>query len=131
MSSALERDLSPTREFTAKTTELHSALPDLFKRRGGLQALRPGATEALHQSIRHNLEQPGYLEVFPRAGSKQPKLLQKLELMLAEKLRAAENLVSPGMAGQRYVQGATHLRLDAHRQVFEAFIQVRTLVWHE
>lgn len=87
-------------------------------------ASRPGAADASLAQIQRGLDTPGFLEVFPRAGSKQPKLLQKLELMLAEKLQAAERLVSPNAAGQRYAQGAAHLRLDAHRQVFEAFIQV-------
>ena len=62
------------------------------------------------------------LQVYPRAGSKQPRLLTNLEQMLSEKLRANERMVS-GPSHGKGSKSAANLRLDAHRQVFEAFVQ--------
>lgn len=71
--------------------------------------------------------------MYPRTGDKRPILLSKLEAMLTEKVRAAERMVMSthpagdkrGTGAQRSL-GAANLRLDAHRQVFEAFIQAFT-----
>jgi hypothetical protein len=56
-------------------------LPPLFKE-GSLQALRPSTSNTAHSA--------GYLEVFPRAGSRKPQLLLQLESLLSEKLRMSE-----------------------------------------
>jgi len=100
-------------------------LPELFTRPGALESLRPPTKD--EQQILASMETPGFLEVYPRSGDKRPVLYSKLEAMLTEKIRTAERLVAPG-PGQRQAaslksMGAANLRLDAHRQVFEAFIQ--------
>ncbi|KAK9810464.1 hypothetical protein WJX72_011099 [[Myrmecia] bisecta] len=65
----------------------------------------------------------GFLEVYPKGGSKQPKLLEQLQAMLAEKLREAEKLAAPHTPGSRSSTAATGLQLHVHRQVFDSFIQ--------
>lgn len=71
------------------------------------------------------------VQVYPRSGDKRPILMAKLEAMLMEKIRVAERMVSPAYLAQEKrgtnrAMGAANLRLDAHRQVFEAFIQAFT-----
>lgn len=85
-------------------------VPELYRKPGSLSA---------HRQMQ---DSSGYLEVFPRIGKKQPRLLENLEIMLSDKLRAAEKLSTPGgTLGKAPV--AANMSLDAHRQCFDAFIQ--------
>lgn len=88
-------------------------LPPLF-RPGSLELLRPGLAK-----------EAGYLEVYPRVGKRKPYLLEQLELFLEEKLRQSDRLVnSKGSQGRMAPprQSAINMRLDAHRQCLELFI---------
>jgi len=97
-----------------------SGLPNLF-RNSELRLLRPGAAM-----------EAGFLEVYPRCGKKKPYLLEQLELYLEGKLRMSDKIVH---SKERFVgsptgelkraglhHAAKNMRLDAHRQCFELFI---------
>jgi hypothetical protein len=103
-SSKLYRDISPTRVFTMRNKEVSlSTLPDLFKQKGGLQSLRPA-----------------YLTSNSDEGTdatRAPRLLARLEMLLAEKLNMVNKL---GAASKGFA--ATQMRTDAYRQVFDAFL---------
>jgi hypothetical protein len=59
------------------------------------------------------------LQVFPRVASRPPRLLQELESMLVDRLRAADKAVCTSMLlpRERDSRMAANLSLDAHRQV--------------
>jgi len=102
--SKLYRDISPTRVFaSAATAEGRTTLPDLFKKKGGLQSLRPSYSPVPED------EDP---EAF-----KSPKLLGRLEMLLDEKLSLVSRL---GATNKGFA--AIQMRTDAYRQVFDAFL---------
>jgi len=72
---------------------------------------------------------PGFLEVFPRLGKRQPLLLENLEAFLEDQIAQAERMAATEER-VRHVdrdEGVTaNMRLDAHRQCFQAFIQAFT-----
>ncbi|WIA11474.1 hypothetical protein OEZ85_011588 [Tetradesmus obliquus] len=70
------------------------------------------------------LHEVGFIEVFPprAAGSRPPVLLQTLEAQLLEATNAAARSASAGPHQQRDPNIAANLSLDAHRQVFQTFI---------
>uniref|UniRef100_A0A7S1T9R7 Translin-associated factor X-interacting protein 1 N-terminal domain-containing protein n=1 Tax=Tetraselmis chuii TaxID=63592 RepID=A0A7S1T9R7_9CHLO len=105
--SHVVRDISPKRVYAANK-ESHATLPALFKQPKALEHLRP-------------------LKPNTRGGddgtNRQPRLLQRLEHLLQEKLRMADTLSLPYNASASNPQaGASNIRLDAYRQAFEAFI---------
>uniref|UniRef100_A0A061S9K7 Flagellar associated protein n=2 Tax=Tetraselmis sp. GSL018 TaxID=582737 RepID=A0A061S9K7_9CHLO len=105
--SRVVRDLSPKRVY-AGNRESHAELPALFRQTKALEYLRPLRPRSPGDQGRE---------------SRQPRLLQRLEYLLQEKLRLADSIASPyddpGGAAQ---QGMSSMRLDAYRQAFEAFI---------
>mmetsp|Transcript_2185 Transcript_2185/g.3296 ORF Transcript_2185/g.3296 Transcript_2185/m.3296 type:complete len:272 (-) Transcript_2185:298-1113(-) len=103
--SKLFRDLSPTRLYSSEQIEGNIGLPDLFKQKCGLQSLRP-----TYQSV-------DSLLLSKSEPSRVPKLLQRLEGLLDEKLSLIDRLGS-GSKGF----AAAQLRTDAYRQVFDAFL---------
>eukprot|EP00951_Prasinocladus_malaysianus_P004382 scaffold30748_cov43-Prasinocladus_malaysianus.AAC.5 len=102
------RDISPKRVY-ACNKESHAELPALFKQPKALEHLRPVRTQQLNDN---------------GSGKRQPRLLQKLEHLLEDKLAMAENLAIPfsNTSNASVQQGASNMRLDAYRQAFEAFI---------
>ena len=70
----------------------------------------------------------GYYEVYPRGGGRKPALLVQLESLLAEQLRLSEKLASVkgGIHGADYRDESGALALEAHRAVFDAFINAFT-----
>ncbi|CAG9463888.1 unnamed protein product [Pedinophyceae sp. YPF-701] len=76
--------------------------------------------------------QPGYLEIFPRAGTKQPRLLQKLEQMLGDKLRAAERLVQ-GPVFEAFIQAFTTYKplLSAIKREYDSVLDDSLKSAHE
>ncbi|KAF6264922.1 hypothetical protein COO60DRAFT_1183077 [Scenedesmus sp. NREL 46B-D3] len=64
------------------------------------------------------------MQVFPprAAGSRSPVLLQTLEAQLSEATNAATRAASAGLHQRRDPNVAANLALDAHRQVFQTFI---------
>ncbi|KXZ51671.1 hypothetical protein GPECTOR_11g123 [Gonium pectorale] len=70
-------------------------------------------------TITQSANDPGFLEVFPRVASRPPKLLQELEAILVDRLRANDKAASVGPLGsarERDPKLAANLSLDAHRQ---------------
>lgn len=61
------------------------------------------------------------MQVFPRVASRPPKLLQELESILVDRLRANDKAASStsaiGSAKDRDPKLSANLSLDAHRQV--------------
>mmetsp|Transcript_13958 Transcript_13958/g.16846 ORF Transcript_13958/g.16846 Transcript_13958/m.16846 type:complete len:340 (-) Transcript_13958:919-1938(-) len=105
------------KSYSNTSSASQAQLPPLF-RPGSLELLRPGLAK-----------ETGYLEVYPRIGKRKPYLLEQLELFLEEKLRQSDRLVnaskSNGGKGSRVPpprQSAINMRLDAHRQCLELFI---------
>lgn len=77
------------------------------------------------ESFTYSANEPGFLEVFPRVASRPPKLLQELEAIIVDRLRVndkAASLTAIGSAKDRDPKLSANLSLDAHRQVFSAFI---------
>ncbi|GIL45964.1 hypothetical protein Vafri_3077 [Volvox africanus] len=75
--------------------------------------------------ITQNANDPGFLEVFPRVASRPPKLLQELEAILVDRLRANDKAASVGPLGcarDRDPKLSANLSLDGHRQVLAAFV---------
>lgn len=70
----------------------------------------------------------GYYEVYPRGGGRKPALLVQLESLLSEQLRLSEKLASVkgGIHGSDYRDESGALALEAHRAVFDAFINAFT-----
>ncbi|GIL71982.1 hypothetical protein Vretimale_589 [Volvox reticuliferus] len=102
--SKLYKDLSPTRAYQSSHDESRVALPDLFKQKNSLQSLRPTyANEPIG--------------VGEDDAGRTPKLLQRLEALLEEKLSLVERL---GNGNKGFA--AAQLRTDAFRQVFDAFL---------
>ncbi|GLC41141.1 hypothetical protein PLESTB_001795700 [Pleodorina starrii] len=76
-------------------------------------------------AITQNANDPGFLEVFPRVASRPPKLLQELEAILVDRLRANDKAASVGPLGcarDRDPKLSANLSLDGHRQVLAAFV---------
>ncbi|KAG2425812.1 hypothetical protein HXX76_013437 [Chlamydomonas incerta] len=76
-------------------------------------------------SIAAGVNDPGFLEVFPRVASRPPKLLQELEAILVDRLRANDKAASTtvlGSARERDPKLSANLSLDGHRQVMSAFV---------
>eukprot|EP00873_Tetraselmis_striata_P013909 jgi/Tetstr1/434173/TSEL_023284.t1 len=69
-----------------------------------------------------SLDDNGFLEVYPRSSSRQPHLLQQLEILLQDRLHKGEKLASPLGPGHRNPAIAANLKLHAHRDVWDAFI---------
>jgi len=116
----------------ASAAAYQAALPDLFRRSGGLEGLRPHAPAPMAAGVgAKSQKETGFYEVFPRSGggeTRKPRLLTRLETLLQERLRVSEKLASPAnrSGGDQYTggnRGAANMRLDAHRHVLEAFIQ--------
>ncbi|KAL3144005.1 hypothetical protein ABBQ32_003813 [Trebouxia sp. C0010 RCD-2024] len=87
------------------------ALPDLFRQKGAFTLLQPSHDSGLSFPQSHTLSQP-----------QQPILLQNLHAFLAEKLQMADRLQLAYSQPDRSSLATANLVLDAHRQVFEAFI---------
>ncbi|PNH07977.1 hypothetical protein TSOC_005506 [Tetrabaena socialis] len=102
--SKLYKDMSPTRAFQNGHDEGRVTLPDLFKQKNSLQSLRPT----------YSNEPVGDEE---DEALRTPKLLQRLEALLEEKLSLVERL---GNGNKGFA--AAQLRTDAFRQVFDAFL---------
>eukprot|EP00873_Tetraselmis_striata_P044925 jgi/Tetstr1/465189/TSEL_000861.t1 len=101
------RDISPKRVYAANK-ESHATLPALFKQPKALEHLRPVKPNG-------NSDTNG--------TGRQPRLLQRLEYLLDEKLKVADTLSLPyGQSASGPQAGASNMRLDAYRQAFEAFI---------
>ncbi|EFJ52573.1 hypothetical protein VOLCADRAFT_103061 [Volvox carteri f. nagariensis] len=76
-------------------------------------------------TITQSANDPGFLEVFPRVASRPPKLLQELEAILVDRLRANDKAASVGPLGcarDRDPKLSANLSLDGHRQVLAAFV---------
>ncbi|GFR42639.1 hypothetical protein Agub_g3575 [Astrephomene gubernaculifera] len=76
-------------------------------------------------AIAQSANDPGFLEVFPRVASRPPKLLQELEAILVDRLRAndkAASVMPLGSARDRDPKLSANLSLDGHRQVLAAFV---------
>lgn len=60
-----------------------------------------------------------YVQVFPRAASRPPRLLQELQALLVDRLRVNDRLASTStlLAKERDPGMAANLLLDGHRQV--------------
>ncbi|KAJ9528271.1 hypothetical protein QJQ45_014241, partial [Haematococcus lacustris] len=106
-SRAATRNSSPLRSSLSHArlnTDASVNLPDLFKSTSsGIASLRPQYTINTN-----NLD---------AEESRQPKLLQRLEALLDDKLSLIDN-IGAGNKGFAAIQ----LRTDAHRQVFDAFL---------
>ncbi|KAK9808839.1 hypothetical protein WJX72_004735 [[Myrmecia] bisecta] len=109
------RHTSPTRRAAAfaqpdPTTVRRASLPELFKQKDALKALRPGQAPPTDPS-----------QLAALVGD-QPCLLQNLEAFLQEKLRLTERLTQSYGPNAAQSHGVANMTLDAHRQTFEAFI---------
>ncbi|KAG2501135.1 hypothetical protein HYH03_000953 [Edaphochlamys debaryana] len=102
--SKLYKELSPTRVYQSSRDESRVALPDLFKQKNSLVSLRPTYS---NEPIPLEDDELG----------RTPKLLQRLEALLEEKLSLVERL---GNGNKGFA--AAQLRTDAFRQVFDAFL---------
>lgn len=105
--SRLYRDISPPRAPKQMTS-----LPELFKKPGALQTLRPG----FYPSGGGGGYAPEEDEV--ESPNRLPRLLFRLEQLLEEKLSLVKRV---GAASTRGF-AATQMRTDAYRQVFDAFL---------
>ncbi|KAG2448875.1 hypothetical protein HYH02_006224 [Chlamydomonas schloesseri] len=102
--SKLYKDLSPARVYQNSSDESRVTLPELFRQKNGLQSLRPTYS---NEPVGGEDDDAG----------RTPKLLQRLEALLEEKLGLVERL---GNGNKGFA--AAQLRTDAFRQVFDAFL---------
>ncbi|KAA6419058.1 MAG: hypothetical protein FRX49_11021 [Trebouxia sp. A1-2] len=87
------------------------ALPDLFRQKGAFSLLQPSLGSEI-----------SFSQLDSRRRQQQPILLMNLQAFLAEKLQMADRLQAAYGQQDRSSLTTANLVLDAHRQVFEAFI---------
>lgn len=119
------------RTFTHAAAENQQAL---FASEGKSGQSSPGAADSLGLSpnevsrnsspIKGNPNELGFLEVYPRVGSRSPKLLLELEGILVERLRSADKTAGLSLHVQhtRDPNLGANLHLDSYRAVFASFI---------
>ncbi|KAG2490611.1 hypothetical protein HYH03_011003 [Edaphochlamys debaryana] len=116
--SELQWQRNEVRIFAHAAAETQVAIKDAL-------ANKFSATRAGLDSITQSANDPGFLEVFPRVASRPPKLLQELEAILVDRLRANDKTASLqplGAARDRDPKLSANLSLDGHRQVLAAFV---------
>mmetsp|Transcript_28686 Transcript_28686/g.80761 ORF Transcript_28686/g.80761 Transcript_28686/m.80761 type:complete len:303 (+) Transcript_28686:92-1000(+) len=116
--TSVSLEVPTTRVYAHVTAETQVALRESFGR-----VSNPLNNQYQYTQPVPNPDDNAYLEVFPRSSSRQPHLLQHLELLLQDKLHKSEKLASPYGPGHRDPAVAANLRFGAHRDVWEAFIQ--------
>ncbi|DBA77600.1 TPA: hypothetical protein ACH3X1_009400 [Trebouxia sp. C0004] len=87
------------------------ALPDLFRQKGAFSLLQPSLGSEI-----------SFSQLDSQRSQQQPVLLVNLQAFLAEKLQMADRLQAAYGLQDRSSLTTANLVLDAHRQVFEAFI---------
>ncbi|PNW73083.1 hypothetical protein CHLRE_14g618300v5 [Chlamydomonas reinhardtii] len=115
----LQWQRNDVRIFAHAAAETQVAIKDALAHK--FNTARSGAAD----SIAAGVNDPGFLEVFPRVASRPPKLLQELEAILVDRLRANDKAASMtvlGSARERDPKLSANLSLDGHRQVMSAFI---------
>lgn len=70
------------------------------------------------------MQEPGFLEVFPRVASRPPRLLQDLEAQLVDRLRANDKAAStlPLLSKDRDPKMSANLTLEANQHVLMSFV---------
>lgn len=114
----LQWQRNDVRIFAHAAAETQVAIKDALAHK--FNTARSGAAD----SIAAGVNDPGFLEVFPRVASRPPKLLQELEAILVDRLRANDKAASMtvlGSARERDPKLSANLSLDGHRQVCVGF----------
>lgn len=101
-------EVSTTRVYAHVTAEAQVAIGDPFSSARRNPAL-DGKTGERSKPIQ-TLNDTGFLEVYPRSSSRQPHLLQQLELLLQDKLHKGEKMASPLGPGHRDPAIAANLK---------------------
>lgn len=118
-SSRLLREISPAKAFASSADKAHLQLPDLFKQKDALKCLRPTqilGPDGQPQSARDGSGGGGREEADEPALVMVPALLERLQALKEEKLAAVERVTGP------QARHGTAMRVDAYRQVLDAFI---------